>query len=1373
MIGEITSTAKIDYDTSNMWMDIAGVDYGSWQMFNGSIDDVRIYNRALNDAELQKLYSEGQWIQNTGLSGTVYDSTGHPFPDATITIASQSITTDQSGKYNFNPLSPGTYSVTVTKDGYAGLSNSVVISPGVQSVKNFTLRQASTSDPLVTNISTSQSGFRYYLPGIDFPVTYTANVSWGSHQAGKVLFITPKKTYEVPWSGTQASQQINIGQDFDPCATLKVVAVAADGVMSQPKAADFIVTKPLASDPTNLGNFTNLTTNGFSYKFALSLNRPLIDQGIADGVIAKDIPIFGNKGFGLKFIPDLEFEFNIAEGKGTYSVLWPDLNMAENLKYKWTRRKNEHGLKDLLNTLKHLVETKGLDQRHFPKTNIAGYEFALFPMIQVETAFDQNSCTSGGTAWNDTGFVGMAASGEMEWVYQAPPTPVFPWVPWYVKASLGVESDLLVNVNQLLGGKLAGTGDLNPKVSGSVGAGVNDVGGIEGTFTGGIDSSWQWNNGSGGLDQAYLYEELQARIYAFWWEGKSDTKRWEQCLAGSCQPSATALSLLGAHSAPTFTPIARDYLKAPGAGTFRKIPAYTLKTFALTTEPYTVAVTPIATSTYPLSSAALSSAGDNVNLLWITDNSSRSSVNKSMLVHASFDGAAWSTPVPVADDGTADSHPVALTFSDGGMVAAWEDEKSPLADTATLDDAVAGLEISAAVYNPTTKTWGSFGRRSANDSLDRTPKLAGVARNNVLLTWLGNEANDLLGSSTKPNKLWYSFYDGAAWSAPLVAAVIPNAVKRYSVVYDGTDANVVLAAHGSDDLTTLDNLELYRLTFSGGTWGAPTRLTTDTVIDDNPQLALDTSGAVVLNWVRGNELSSVVNFDFNARTVIRAETSYSSNLADFRQAAATDGKVALIYAQPSEGSSSDLFGVFYDPLFRTWGKPKQLTADPETEQYPGIAFQGTETLIAVYNRKLLLNADGTLPTTTTATDLYLLKHTLGVDLALDGASMTVAPFNPAPGDAATITITARNMGDKPVSAPVVAFYNGDPAAGGSKIGAAVITGVFNAGDSRDVTLAWTIPPTTSPLTVYAVIDPDALLDPVNRVNNSASLTFVKPDLTVATVSWEKPADDIAVVVARIANVGSLPTPATTVTFRNGSATGAVLSTRELPGLGPGAAMDVEYVWDLTAFSAPYYTAVVTVDEANRVAEFDETDNSGGVTFPGKQQDLMKQVIITRTGTGSGVVVSNPSGIDCGTACVLPFVWQTPVALAAIPDQFSLFTGWTGVGACGASGDCAFTITNPATVTATFSFDAAHSVRVDGAPNVFYSSLPNAFDNAAGEVVRAWAVSYAGGLTYSAPVAGKLIGGYNSDYSAQFGFSTISGKLTIEKGSLVVDRVKIL
>jgi hypothetical protein len=161
----------------------------------------------------------------------------------------------------------------------------------------------------------------------------------------------------------------------------------------------------------------------------------------------------------------------------------------------------------------------------------------------------------------------------------------------------------------------------------------------------------------------------------------------------------------------------------------------------------------------------------------------RTAVNQSLLVHSTFDGAAWSTPVAVADNGTADSHPVSLTAGDGSIMAAWEDEKTVLPDTATLENAVAGLEIATAGYDPVKKSWFSFGRLTANNTLDRTPRLAAVGRNNILLTWIGNEANDLLGSSTLPNKLWYSFFTGSSWSAPAVAAVIPHGVKRYTTAY--------------------------------------------------------------------------------------------------------------------------------------------------------------------------------------------------------------------------------------------------------------------------------------------------------------------------------------------------------------------------------------------------------------------------------------------------------------------------------------------------------------------------------------------------------------------------------------------------------------
>ena len=114
----------------------------------------------------------------------------------------------------------------------------------------------------------------------------------------------------------------------------------------------------------------------------------------------------------------------------------------------------------------------------------------------------------------------------------------------------------------------------------------------------------------------------------------------------------------------------RDYLTATNSGKFSYKPAYGIKSFAqASTQPYSVAISPIVTSIFPLSDSFLSSAGTNVNLIWVTDKRTRTANSQTMLVHSTFDGNAWSTQQPVADDGTADFHPVSLIFSDGTIIA--------------------------------------------------------------------------------------------------------------------------------------------------------------------------------------------------------------------------------------------------------------------------------------------------------------------------------------------------------------------------------------------------------------------------------------------------------------------------------------------------------------------------------------------------------------------------------------------------------------------------------------------------------------------------------------------------------------------------------
>jgi hypothetical protein len=74
--------------------------------------------------------------------------------------------------------------------------------------------------------------------------------------------------------------------------------------------------------------------------------------------------------------------------------------------------------------------------------------------------------------------------------------------------------------------------------------------------------------------------------------------------------------------------------------------------------------------------------------------------------------------------------------------------------------------------------------------------------------------------------------------------------------------------------------------------------------------------------------------------------------------------------------------------------------------------------------------------------------------------------------------------------------------------------------------------------------------------------------------------------------------------------------------------------------------------------------------------------LSKSGTGSGTVMSNPSGINCGSTCSASYSSGTSVILTAAPAAGSSFTGWSG--ACtGASSTCQVTMTAARSVTATF------------------------------------------------------------------------------------------
>ena len=84
-------------------------------------------------------------------------------------------------------------------------------------------------------------------------------------------------------------------------------------------------------------------------------------------------------------------------------------------------------------------------------------------------------------------------------------------------------------------------------------------------------------------------------------------------------------------------------------------------------------------------------------------------------------------------------------------------------------------------------------------------------------------------------------------------------------------------------------------------------------------------------------------------------------------------------------------------------------------------------------------------------------------------------------------------------------------------------------------------------------------------------------------------------------------------------------------------------------------------------------------------------LLTVNKIGSGTVISDPAGIDCGSTCNARYDSGTPVSLTAIPAEGYTFTGWSG--SCSGKGECVVKVNSAKTVGAKFVLSSSFSLQV--------------------------------------------------------------------------------
>jgi predicted phosphodiesterase len=118
-----------------------------------------------------------------------------------------------------------------------------------------------------------------------------------------------------------------------------------------------------------------------------------------------------------------------------------------------------------------------------------------------------------------------------------------------------------------------------------------------------------------------------------------------------------------------------------------------------------------------------------------------------------------------------------------------------------------------------------------------------------------------------------------------------------------------------------------------------------------------------------------------------------------------------------------------------------------------------------------------------------------------------------------------------------------------------------------------------------------------------------------------------------------------------------------------------------------FVAWVETDGSQTATVYDLPIIADTITFP--LSSKLRTLTVTKSGLGSGTIVSSPAAIDCGFTCNAGFRKITSLVLTPAPDSTSFFSGWTG--ACTGRGQCSVVMDRDITVGAVFEKGCIYSI----------------------------------------------------------------------------------
>jgi len=821
------------------------------------------------------------------------------------------------------------------------------------------------------------------------------------------------------------------------------------------------------------------------------------------------------------------------------------------------------------------------------------FEGELKGVVAVETTVTASGSVRATDQLRLTGLEGQLR-GEGQ--FDTPRVPLTPWLPFlYAQARLGAGADATLGVYEQDNGEL----EWSPLVLGLDAT-------VEGLLSSGVEGVAYVEGGVGGQPRAEfnlppdpdLLRSLTIRLYAW---GKAQFLIWEKGY------EAEYLYVVAGDGAQIYTVAPHPQNNGWQLRAVRDAPRFLSGTGPQAMD-------------YAYADPALAvAADDTMMLVWVDDVGNRLELRASR-----WDGAAWSATADVTANDFLDAYPAIAYDSAGNVVALWVQlpDAAPPADPQA---ALPAMEIVSAVWDGVA--WSVPVTLTQDAQLDLRPHVAADRAGNVMAVWVKDadgayplfpdEEDETLGGD-----LHYTLWDGAAWSSPALAVSSIASIEAPQLARNGDTALAVWSHDADGSVGTITDTAIYYAAWISPTWSAAQPLAglADGVADFAPRVAFDGAGRANLVWVRGRVAQSADPDDvmdqlyfatYNAGAWSTPEIAVEAPAISAPQLLvdSQDNLIVLWLARSDAGEN--LWYAVYDREAALWSDSLLLTDDAAAPTDYAAVLDSHDTLHVVLTEREVITAShaavaaelsSAAPAITYpvfgAVHPTTLTHMLGVDLTL--TDLSISPANPVPGTMAILMATARNSGDLAITGAEVAFYDGDPDAGGLQIGSAqAIPAPFRAGDMAQVSVTWQVPAEVVSRTLYAVIDPANAIPESDETNNRLAQQAVLPDLHVAWVhtTWNSA---VITVTAHVHNRGvSTAAAPFTLTLRlaNPYSGTRLAQTPVSASLLPDTGVTVVFTLDPVAVPPGAHTAWVVVDEENVVLEADEASNTAFTALP--------------------------------------------------------------------------------------------------------------------------------------------------------------------------------